>query len=289
MAKRVEIMGTPTKRRKLNNDTKSTGARNLDFFFGKQKKDDEGLPSRPVRSPPRSSLDGGVNSELTDEQLARQLQEEWNRDPIDKKEVVKDLPVELNGEHLETSGSAVNTTSHTPEEKINESTPGQSTIKPIKSDNNKNTLSLQSAGTAEDTISSNIPFDESPLIFEPSKYVSDLQKHWAAEGGDASYALLTRCFILVNSTQSRIKIVDTLVNLLRVIIEGDPDSLLPTVRSHRPASLLCARYYLFLFWPIFYTSEAFCVPNFTLDDLLVLTPEIGLARNKCNITTIYIS
>ncbi|KAK5240405.1 hypothetical protein LTR16_010679, partial [Cryomyces antarcticus] len=30
-------------------------------------------------------------------------------------------------------------------------------------------------------------------------------------------------------TQSRIKIVDTLVNLLRVIIEGDPDSLLPAV------------------------------------------------------------
>lgn len=35
--------------------------------------------------------------------------------------------------------------------------------------------------------------------------------------------------MLVNSTQSRIKIVDTLVNLLRTIIEGDPDSLLPTV------------------------------------------------------------
>ena len=92
-----------------------------------------------------------------------------------------------------------------------------------------NTLSLQSAGSAEDNISSNIPFDESPLAFDPSKYVAELQGHWAAEGGDASYALLTRCFVLVNSTQSRIKIVDTLVNLLRVIIEGDPSSLLPTV------------------------------------------------------------
>ena len=37
--------------------------------------------------------------------------------------------------------------------------------------------------------------------------------------------------MLVNSTQSRIKIVDTLVNLLRVIIEADPKSLLPTVRK----------------------------------------------------------
>jgi DNA ligase-1 len=40
---------------------------------------------------------------------------------------------------------------------------------------------------------------------------------------------LTRCFILINSTTSRIKIVDTLVNLLRTIIEGDPSSLLPAV------------------------------------------------------------
>ncbi len=74
-----------------------------------------------------------------------------------------------------------------------------------------------------------MPFDESPLTFNLAKYVTELQGHWAAEGGDASYAILTRCFVLVNSTQSRIKIVDTLVNLLRVIIEADPNSLLPTV------------------------------------------------------------
>jgi len=96
----------------------------------------------------------------------------------------------------------------------------------------KKTLTLQSVGSAEETLSSNIPFDESPLTFNPSKYVADLQVHWAAEGGDASYALLTRCFVLVNGTQSRIKIVDTLVNLLRVLIESDPGSLLPTVCTH---------------------------------------------------------
>lgn len=44
-----------------------------------------------------------------------------------------------------------------------------------------------------------------------------------------SDALLTRCFVLVSGTSSRIKIVDTLVNCLRVIIEADPDSLLPAV------------------------------------------------------------
>jgi hypothetical protein len=101
----------------------------------------------------------------------------------------------------------------------------------------KNTLSLQSTGSAEDTISSNLPLDENPLTFDPAKYVIQLHGHWATEGSDASYALLTRCFVLVNSTQSRIKIVDTLVNLLRVIIETDPSSLLPTVRPTVPPLL----------------------------------------------------
>lgn len=98
----------------------------------------------------------------------------------------------------------------------------------------KTTLSLQAASSAEDAVTSNIPFDESPLTFEPLKYITDLQDIWATEGGNVSYSLLTRCFVLINGTQSRIKIVDTLVNLLRVIIEGDPSSLLPTV---------CAIYY----------------------------------------------
>jgi DNA ligase-1 len=90
-------------------------------------------------------------------------------------------------------------------------------------------LGLQSLTSAEDTVTLTIPFDESPLTFQPSNYVPELQMRWAREGGHASYALLTRCFVLVNSTQSRIKIVDTLVNCLRTIIEGDPDSLLPAV------------------------------------------------------------
>ena len=92
-------------------------------------------------------------------------------------------------------------------------------------------LSLQSTASAEDGISSIIPFDESPLTFQAARYVSELRNHWSTDDGAASYSVLTRCFILVNSTQSRIKIVDTLVNFLRVIIEADPESLLPAVRS----------------------------------------------------------
>ena len=93
-------------------------------------------------------------------------------------------------------------------------------------------LSLQSTASAEDAVSLTIPFDENQLSFQPSKYVSELRRHWASGGGDASYALLTRCFVLVNSTTSRIKIVDNLVNFLRVVIEADPDSLLPAVSGY---------------------------------------------------------
>ncbi|KAK6609030.1 DNA ligase [Botrytis cinerea] len=222
-------MGTPTKRRKLNNDTKSSGSRNLDFFFGKQKKDEEGLSSRQAGSPILSSPGSAGPSELTDEQLARKLQEEWNRESIGAEEVAENHSVKIDEKLAEAPIPAVATTSHTYEGTSINGIHDQLNIKPPRPNTNKNTLSLQSAGTAEDNISSSIPLDESPLTFEPSKYVFDLQKHWAAEGGDASYALLTRCFVLVNSTQSRIKIVDTLVNLLRIIIEGDPDALLPTV------------------------------------------------------------
>jgi DNA ligase-1 len=81
----------------------------------------------------------------------------------------------------------------------------------------------------EDSIAATLPFDENPLTFTPSKYIPDLQNHWASDQGHVSYALLTRCFVLVNATSSRIKIVDTLVNMLRTIIESDSDSLLPAV------------------------------------------------------------
>lgn len=99
-------------------------------------------------------------------------------------------------------------------------------ISPTKA---KNTLSLSSVAAVEDQATSTLPLDESPLTFDPSQYIPQLQAAWAAEGGDSSYALLVRCFVLVSGTQSRIKIVDTLVNCLRIFIEADPSSLLPAV------------------------------------------------------------
>jgi DNA ligase-1 len=220
--------GTPAKKRKLN-DTKSPApGRSLDYFFGKQKQNDSIQPSFGLED---KVQEGGKGPQLSDEQLARKLQAEWNEE--DAQELKENPDNHIADEKLIlTNGGVSKSTSpekHVP--KLEEGFPSEVKPPQFSLQPSDNTLSLQSVRSAEDIISSNIPFDESPLTFDPSKYTTELQGHWAAEGGDASYAILTRCFVLVNSTQSRIKIVDTLVNLLRVIIEADPKSLLPTVRK----------------------------------------------------------
>ncbi|OJD38100.1 dna ligase 1 [Diplodia corticola] len=207
-------MSSPAKRRKKY-DTKASDrpVRSLDYFFAKQKDNSQTAPpSAPKHDTANSSQNGTAEAQLTDEELARKLQEEWNREDGNRstqeppqQEVAprgesSDREQVVEGERLGSNATAAT-----------------------------NTLRLQSTATAEDTIASNIPFDQSPLTFRPSDYVSDLKTHWATDGGHATYALLTRCFVLVNSTQSRIKIVDTLVNLLRTIIESDPHSVLPAV------------------------------------------------------------
>lgn len=217
-------MESPAKKRKKNDSKASPiASRGLDYFFAKQSARGEkqngavDLPTKARNHTPAQ------DEALTDEQLARKLQAEWDhgheqRDPNTRKSTseVSDtnreesLKVEDQDHPLEDQDQHLN----------NDAT---------LSTSSKDVLSLQSTGSAEDAISLTVPFDESPLTFDPFKYVQELQAHWAKEGGDASYALLTRCFVLVNSTQSRIKIVDTLVNCLRTIIVGDPDSLLPAV------------------------------------------------------------
>jgi len=220
-------MGTPAKKRKFN-DTKSPAAgRSLDYFFGKQKQHNTTQPSAGLGD---TAVQSGEVVELTDEQLARKLQEEWDQEGVQDSEDAADAGVV--DQHLPPTNGELSK-SASPEKLVQVlevEAASDSKHRPISlQSTGQNTLSLQSAGSAEDTVSSAIPFDESPLMFDPAKYVGELQGYWAAEGGDASYAILTRCFVLVNSTQSRIKIVDTLVNLLRVIIEADPTSLLPTV------------------------------------------------------------
>jgi len=224
-------MPSPTKKRKLNNDSKdSLPSRGLEYFFAKQK-------NQNGASTPPDKTDGvakglanapGDEHEMTDEELARKLQAEWNQE-----HATLSASSKRGGEFLVAS-------SQDPEVVEEESVANEALTNKIpepsaagtssKTQQGKGTLSLQSVAASVDTVSESIPFDESPLTFDPGKYIPQLKEHWAKDGGNTSYALLTRCFVLVSNTSSRIKIVDTLVNCLRVLIEADPESLLPAVR-----------------------------------------------------------
>ena len=196
-------MSSPARKRKRNAPESSTQpSRSIaSFFQGQATKQAE---KKTEHKPDHATED--TEQSLSDEALARKLQEEWNQE-------------ESHPDPAEEPTTATTTTTITP------SIPTPDPEPPAK----KNTLSLQSSAGTEDTISLSVPLDQSPLKFDSAKYAQELQSHWAAEGGDASYALLTRAFVLANATTSRIRIVDTLVNLLRVLIEGDPQSVLPAV------------------------------------------------------------
>jgi DNA ligase-1 len=212
-------MASPAKKRKLNSTAKQNSAppRGLEYFFAKQRQN--GVSSEPPSRDESIAQPEEPEQPLTDEDLARQLQAEWD--------------AEVRGVSGQNTPNPAPEATDSGSERPLASTPQPSQppspFPAIQGGKAKNTLSLSSAGATEDQISATIPLDESPLTFEPAKYVAQLQESWTADGGSATYALLTRCFVLVNGTKSRIKIVDTLVNCIRVLIEGDPSSLLPAV------------------------------------------------------------
>ncbi len=248
-------MSTPSKRRRTNGYKSSPQTLgSLDFFFGKQNAESESkargkdASKNSVDLEPQSHDEKGSkddNQTLTDEELARKLQSEWDQqDKSLKNKPSKKLKETLpDGAHL----SQEDHSKETHDDLLSHGDLPSSLAQDVDSQifhseskasvalEEKATLSLQSTASAEDAISSTLPFDMNPLTFDPVKYIPALQKHWATEGGNASYGLLIRCFVLVNSTQSRIKIVDTLVNFLRTIIEGDPESLLPAVSDSKPS------------------------------------------------------
>ncbi|KAH6637703.1 hypothetical protein C7974DRAFT_390069 [Boeremia exigua] len=227
-------MDSPSKRRKKNDGSSSKPVRKIDFFFAKQNaKAAADIPDATTTDDLDVSL--AIDpSNLTDEEYARKLQEEWDKEA---QGVSQRQEERLKEEELSSSNELYRDPSPPTKAKANssslkvegEGSSTRATIESAASTPKPNTLSLQSTATEEDTITASIPFDQSPLEFEPPNYIPDLQRHWTVDGGRATYALLTRCFVLINSTTSRIKIVDTLVNLLRTIIESDPESLLPAV------------------------------------------------------------
>ncbi|KAL2266720.1 hypothetical protein VTJ83DRAFT_6072 [Remersonia thermophila] len=217
-------MGSPAKKRKLNSDVnpKSGPTRGLEYFFAKQRAATTPDPASNQAAPAQPAAS---KETLTDEELARKLQAEWDAEA-----------------RKSSSSSARSTPKASAQDPMPAAQPAPTSqtvtsrsLQPLQASEpsqpagNRMTLSLSSAAASEDQVTASLPLDESPLVFDPAKYLPRLQASWAAEGGTASYSLLTRCFVLVNATSSRIKIVDTLVNCLRILIEGDPSSLLPAV------------------------------------------------------------
>lgn len=191
-------MSSPAKKRKINGSNSSPPpTRSIKSFFQGQATSQASTKEPDV-----------TEQTLSDEALARKLQAEWNEQET-ASPATQDTPTDQN-------------TNAAPSIPILPDVPPA----PVTS---KNTLSLQSASGADDTISLAIPLDQSPQSFDASQWATELKSHWVTQGGDASYALLTRAFVLANATTSRIKIVDTLVNFLRILIEADPSSVLPAV------------------------------------------------------------
>ena len=230
-------MSTPSKRRKTNNHQPSPQpVKSLDFFFGKQRTSSAAVKpalrkhdATPNESQPTTKEEDAQG--LTDEEIARNLQAVWEKE---------DRAANVESKDEATKSSSCTSPTQRPDEddicptdgnayKDSGTIPGEHNTDETSPLGRENVLSLQSAVSSVDIVSSNIPFDENPLTFDTAKNLPDLKIFWARQEGNATYGLLTRCFVLVNSTQSRIKIVDTLVNFLRTIIEGDPESLLPSV------------------------------------------------------------
>ena len=213
-------MATPTKRRRKNDFQPSPApVRSLDFFFGKQR-EQQFNPVKADSSAPSTQDANGQSTDLAllaDEELARHLQEEWDKEAGNE---VKAACASVREETEAKDEPAVNETSKVAAQPV-------SNICDVSKE--KQVLSLQSVSSPADDITTSVPFDETPLSFDPQKYIPDLQKSWTVTGNEASYGLLSRAFVLINSTQSRIKIVDTLTNLLRTLIEANPKSLLSAV------------------------------------------------------------
>ncbi|KAI9652426.1 MAG: hypothetical protein M1829_001655 [Trizodia sp. TS-e1964] len=227
-------MASPAKRRKKHRDNASfLTTQPIDSYFtkeGKEKHSQSPLQAIPTQTEPSKDIrrleDNTQLQEQSDKELAARLQAKWDQEDVALVPALayKDVaPSDLFFDNVQESPNLQS------QEQTQEPEP---VLNPVVGKINTwklNTLSPQPNESSEDSLTSSIPFDENPLTFKPSKYIPELRKYWEANGGQASYALLTHCFVIINGTQSRIKIVDTLVNFVRTITEGDPASLLPAV------------------------------------------------------------
>ena len=123
---------------------------------------------------------------LTDEDLARKLLSEWNAvDRDDNCSSEKGTGVasgtgSREGESSDLSKDAI--LGHRPGPPrtsldVEHDRVAVSNVRSEREDAKIDTLSLQSSASIRDTLSLMIPFDESPLTFDPSKYLPNLKAH----------------------------------------------------------------------------------------------------------------
>jgi DNA ligase-1 len=225
-------MAGPAKKRKKNPPSTPYKGKTLDHFFGKK--------ATPKEAPAAPNVEGQAEGHgMTDEEYARKLARDWGEEdqaPGAKPEGSNagSKRRRTDSEENEDSELAASTAAERDVQKMeaggsSETNPevreANSTTTPPSPSKKTTEISVQEEEKILKTIEA-IPLDSDPMSFNPGDYQC-LEENWPA--GRATYGLLTRAFVLVNATRSRIKIVDTLVNLLRVLIELDPESLLPAV------------------------------------------------------------
>ena len=213
--------GSPSPAKKRKTETTPV-KRGVDFFFKRQ------LQQKRFESVSQVDGNGGLDGEglfvldrdderrrrqeEDDEKLARQLQAQEDHDEAADAEMAKRLAAE--DEELVD-----------PNEREPDDPPMREESPSRKVPVTKLELTASNTPSALEEIYS-IPLDKDPLAFSPA-HDAAIAHTWSPRG--TPYAFLTHAFILINSTRSRLKIVDYLVNTLRVVTHHDPASLLPLV------------------------------------------------------------
>lgn len=235
---------SPTKKRKTELTPVKRG---VDFFFKQQ-------IEKQSRSPKLNGGDGGLfvkddredeweiqrrKQEEEDERLARELQSMEGKQEAEDEEFARQLAKDYDEIEQSTNIRVHRNVIMDEDEDIygrqkareSPESPSKALKRSIESDKSPEvpptkTLTLDSpTSTSLEEIYS-IPLDKDPLEFDPARDAS-CAAAWCPNR--TPYAFLTHAFILINSTRSRIKIQDYLVNTLRVVTHHDPSSLLPLV------------------------------------------------------------
>ncbi|EGE09473.1 DNA ligase I [Trichophyton equinum CBS 127.97] len=164
------MAGALKKKRKVDSTGPPQNTRSIASYFGAGSK----AKSQPI---PRTEHD-----QLTDEQLARKLQTEWNKKSQD--ESGSSTPGHRATETLQEEKPRASDEVADASSSIEKgSLPDTPTLTPRKENKPRGILSLQSSSMAEDTISFSLPFDLSPLEFDPHEQKEILQAHWMRRAG----------------------------------------------------------------------------------------------------------